>query len=292
MKRLHIALMILFVMSLLVTACGGKGFSAEDQAATIVAETATAEIANATPQTAATDTPTPIPTDTPTPISTDTPTPSEIPTETPTPTETPIPTDTPTPTATPGPFTLFDDFSTDSGAWQNCQYCTWENNALTMGPYPPSSEAVHMNLCSGCGSQSTYRVSVDGTFIDGQVDRFFGIVFGVSETSGYYLGISPWQFYVILEYHPDGDWWEVRAIEWSGAVNGSYATNNFEVRVQPAAQAGTVDYFVYLNGTMVFAQYNQPAVSAQVGLGMDFHDVTVSYDNFEYEEIEAVPATP
>jgi len=279
MKRLHSVLTTLFVLTFLITACGGNKLSPEELAATIVVETAAAKLANITPTSppTTTDTPTPIPTDTPTPI----------PTETPTPTETTIPTDTPTITATPGPFSLYDDFTNGIGAWDNCQFCTWENNSLTMGPFPPSSETVHMNMCSGCGSHSYYRMSVDGTFVDGQVDRFFGIIFGVTDTSGYYLGISPWQFYIITEFHTDGDWWEeVRAFVWSGDVNGSYATNNFEVKVQPAFQAGMVDYFVYLNDVLLYSQYNQPALPAQVGLGMDFHDVTVSYDNFEYEELE------
>ena len=90
---------------------------------------------------------------------------------------------------------------------------------------------MNMNLCSGCGAYSTYHFSVDGTFVDGQVDRFFGIVFGIAEGKSYYLGISPWQFYIVAEYHEDGDWWETLAFDWSGAVNASYATNTFEVRV-------------------------------------------------------------
>ena len=160
-----------------------------------------------------------------------------------------------------------------------------------MGPYPPSSISMHMNLCSGCGARSTYHMSVEGTFIDGQVDRFFGIVFGVTTTSAYYVGISPWQFYIVAEYHADGDWWEARAFEWSGAVNASYATNTFEVTVQPAAQAGMVDTFVYLNDLLIFTLYNRPAADAQVGLAMDYHDVTVNYDNWLYEEIEVGTVT-
>jgi hypothetical protein len=284
MKRLHIALLILCILTLGLTACGGEKLSAEEIAATMVIETFAAASPLASPSLAPSDTLTPVPTGTPTPTA--------VPTNTPEPTKTPIPSDTPTPTATPGPFTLFDDFAKDSGSWENCQVCTWENDALTMGPFPPSSVAVHTNLCSGCGSYTTYHMSVQGTFIDGQVDRFFGIVFGMSENSGYYLGISPWQFYVLLEYHPDGDWWEGLDIQWSGTVNASYATNTFEVRVQPGSQAGTVDMFVYLNDTLIFTRYNQPARAAQVGLAMNFHDVMVRYDNFIFEEIEAAAEAP
>ena len=148
---------------------------------------------------------------------------------------------------------------------------------------------MNMNLCSGCGTYSTYHFSIDGTFVDGQVDRFFGIVFGVAEGKSYYLGISPWQFYIVAEYHEDGNYWETLAFDWSGAVNASYATNNFEVRVQPTTQPGMVDTFIYLNGQLIFTLYNKPAYDAQVGLGINFHDVTVSYDNLVYEEIEVAP---
>ena len=208
-----------------------------------------------------------------------------MPTDTPTPTETPLPSDTPFPSATPGPFILYDDFTADTGNWEDCELCTWQNNALTMGPFPASNEEMHMNLCSGCGSRTTYHYFVDGTFVDGQVDRFFGIVFGVSESTGYYLGISPWQFYIIAEYQVDGDWWEVREMEWSGAVNASYATNNFEIFVQPGSQAGMVDILLYLNSQPIYTFYNRPATESMVGLAMNFHDVTVKYDNLIYEEI-------
>ncbi len=284
MKRLPIVLPALCLLTLMVAACAGEKLSAEQIAVTMVVQTYAAASPLASPTVEPSLTPTPAPTDTPTPTAT--------PTNTPEPTKTPIPSDTPTPAATPGPFTLSDDFSKDSGAWEDCQFCTWENDALTMGPFPPSSEDVHVNLCTGCGEYATYHMSVQGTFVDGQVDRFFGIVFGMSESSGYYLGISPWQFYVLLEYHPDGDWWEGLDFQWSGTVNPSYATNTFEVRVQPGSQAGTVDMFVYLNDSLIFTRYNQPAISAQVGLAMNFHDVTVRYDNFIFEEIEAAAEAP
>ena len=284
-RHLHLAVTILFILACLTSACGAGGPSAEELVATGVAETRSAEGTEAALNPP--ETPTPLPTDTP--IPTDTPTPTEIPTETPTPTETPLPTDTPTPTATPGPFTLLDDFTTDTGNWADCELCTWENNALTMGPFPASNRVMNMNLCSGCGTYSTYHFSIDGTFVDGQVDRFFGIVFGVAEGKSYYLGISPWQFYIVAEYHEDGDWWETLAFEWSGSVNASYATNTFEVRVAPASQAGMVDIFIYLNDDLIHTLYNKPAYDAQVGLGINFHDVTVSYDNLVYEEIEVAP---
>ena len=289
MKRLYSnlpPLCLLCLLCLLVTACGGEKLSAEQLAATMVVQT----YAAASPLASATLAPTH--TLTPAPSATPTPTPTEIPSATPTPTATPLPSNTPTSTATPGPFILVDDFAMDRGDWEDCQFCTWENDALTMGPFPPSSEDVHVNLCTGCGEYTTYHMSVDGTFVDGQVDRFFGIVFGMSETSGYYLGISPWQFYVLLQYHPDGNWWEGIDFQYSGIVKPGYGTNTFAVRMQPGAQAGTVDMFVYLNDTLIFTRYNQPPLRTQVGLAMNFHDLTVRYDNFIFEEIEAAAQTP
>ncbi len=282
-RPLYLALTILFSLACLASACSPKGPTTEELVATGVAQTRSAEGTQAALNPP--ETPTPLPTDTP--IPTDTPTPTEIPTETPTPTETPLPTDTPTPTATPGPFTLVDDFSADTGNWDDCRLCTWENGALTMGPFPVSNEAMNINLCSGCGAYSTYHFSIDGTFVDGQVDRFFGIIFGFTKASAYYLGISPWQFYIVAEYDEESDWWETLAFDWSGAVNASYATNNFEIRVSPATQEGMVDTFVYLNGKLIFSLYNKPARDAQVGLGINFHDVTVKYDNLVFEEIES-----
>jgi hypothetical protein len=279
--HLYPAMTILFILACLTSACAPKGPSAGELVATGVAATLAAEGTYAAQHPTATITLTPVPTGTPTP--------TPIPTDTPTPTDTPVPTDTPTPTATPGPFVLYDDFSADTGNWEICELCTWENNALTMGPFPPSSDEMHMNLCTGCGQYATYHFFVDGTFVEGQVDRFFGIVFGVTEETGYYLGISPWQFYVIAEYDPDDELWYILKMEWGEAVKAGYFTNNFEVRVQPASKEDMVDIFIYLNSTLILAFYNQPAVEGMVGLAMNYHDMTVKYDNLIFEEIEVEP---
>ena len=46
------------------------------------------------------------------------------------------------------------------------------------------------------------------------------------------------------------------------------------------------------NDTLTFTRYNQPPLRTQVGLAMNFHDLTVRYDNFIFEEIEAAAQTP
>ncbi len=245
-RHLHLAATILFILACLTSACNGPSAG--------VAETRSAaetEAALNPPET-----PTPLPTDTP--IPTDTPTPTEIPTETPTPTETPLPTDTPTPTATPGPFTLLDDFTTDTGNWADCELCTWENNALTMGPFPASNRVMNMNLCSGCGAYSTYHFSVEPT-----------------------TWASP----------PGSSTLSQNTMKM--VTGGKRSLSNGAVRSTPAmpqtpSRSGW-DIFIYLNDDLIHTLYNKPAYDAQVGLGINFHDVTVSYDNLVFEEIEVEP---
>lgn len=276
MKRVKSSIVLLIACSFFFTACGP---SAEQLAANNAAET----IAAAPPTSPPTDTP--IPTDTATPLPTDTPTP--IPTDTPTlvPTNTPLPTDTPTVTPIPGPFSFMDDFSTDSGGWEDCDLCSWENDGLLVGPFPPTAN-FHKNYCTGCGEQTYYQIAVDGTFIDGQVDRFFGVFVGDANGKQYYLGISPWQYYIIGQHIDEGDTWEVLDFRWSGAVKASYATNHFEVAIRPASQPNTADYYFSLNGSNIYIIYGRPVVPSKAGLAMDWHAVTANYDNWEYVEIE------
>lgn len=154
-----------------------------------------------------------------------------------------------------------------------------------MGPFEPSSN-FHKNYCTGCGEHTYYKIAVDATFIDGQVDRFFGVFVGDKNGQQYYLGISPWQFYIIGVHTDEGDRWEVLSFQWSGIVNGSYGTNNFAVSITPAMQPNTADYLFYLNGTNIYNIYGRPVTPSRVGLAMDWHAVTASYDNWEYTEIE------
>jgi hypothetical protein len=163
--------------------------------------------------------------------------------------------------------------------------CAWKDGALVMGPFQPTSN-FHKNYCTGCGARTFYKISVDATFLDGQVDRFFGVFVGDAYGKQYYFGISPWQFYFIGQHSNEGDSWDVIDAQWSGAVNASYATNNFEVKVQPAFKQNTADYVFSLNGSVVYIIYAKPVVPSQTGLAMDWHAVTASYDNWTYEEIE------
>ena len=239
-------------------------------------------------------TPTPDPTATPLPPS---PTP-EPPTATATatilPTDTPLPTETPTITPTPGPVFITDDFSSKSDNWEDCDECAWENGQFILGPYDPGSnlgESLNFVLCTGCGEHTYYRVAVDATFVDGQVDRFFGLLAPIFLSSNgqpsrlFYLGLSPWQYYTIRDYNYDEDQIKQLAFKNSSAVKPGRATNRFEITVKPGNSDATVDVTFYLNGK---ALYTLPSVFASpswVGLGMSFHSTTVAYDNFEYEEL-------
>jgi hypothetical protein len=102
----------------------------------------------------------------------------------------------------------------------------------------------------------------------------------------YYLGISPWQYYIVGKHYDEGDSWDVLDFQWSGAVKPSYATNHFEVEVRPANKEGYADIIFSLNGQDVYIVYSVPVVSSTVGLAMDWHAVTSAYDNWEYTVLE------
>jgi len=237
-------------------------------------------------------TPTPDPTATPL-----LPSPTPVPptaTATITSTATPLPTDTPTITPTPGPVSIKDDFSSQSDIWEDCEKCVWQDGQLILGPYDPGNnlgESLNFVLCSGCGEHKYYRVAVDATFVDGQVDRFFGLLAPIFFNSGgqydrlFYLGLSPWQYYTIRDYNYDDGEIKQLAFKNSSAVKPGRATNRFEITVNPGNSDVTVDVTFYLNGKSLYTFPSLKATPSWVGLGMSFHSTTVAYDNFEYEEL-------
>ena len=261
--------------------CLGKG---QTQQAEPTEEATSTRAPSATPE--PTNTPVP-PTNTPeptaTPLPTDTPTP--IPTDTPT----PVPTDTPTVTATPGPVVFTDDFSTQIvGAWGECSGCEWKDGKLYMGPFEPSANDMHEIVCEACGEATYYRFSVDATFVEGQVDRFFGVLMGWSEDYYIYAGVSPWQASIIekLDYAKDL-WSKISPGDvWDNNVKASYGTNRIEVIAQLSTVAGKVDYYLKINKGTSYVLYTQPAAMSKVGLVIGWHSVGAWFDNFAYEEIE------
>ncbi len=260
-------LVVFAAILVILTACQPAGPSAKDLAATAVADTA--NTAEAAPPTA-TDTP--------------------APTETPLPSPTVTVTATITPTSTPsGPLTFEDDFSKENkDAWQ-CTQCKWESGAFVLGPYDPGTNLVNSlnyNVCKACGAHTYYHFKVEANFMEGQVDRFFGVIAGIVEKKGaIYVGISPWGYYSIRDYNLENIGVKELAFKQSGIVVASRGTNIFEVDAKPGSK-GTVDYYFTLNGKRLYVLSGKPAVPSMVGLGMSFHAVTVAYDNFEYEEVE------
>jgi hypothetical protein len=234
--------------------------------------------------------PAPTPTAVPTVPPTQTPVPPTL-TPEPTATNTEVPTETPTITPTPGPVVFNDDFSVENkDNWINCTKCVWENGVLTYGPFDPGNnagESLNNNLCGPCGEHIYYRMSVDVTFVEGQVDRFFGVVGPVTKDHIYYLGISPYQYYTVRDYDYSIGKLKELAFKQSGVVRASKFTNHLEISVEPAASAGKMDIHFSVNGTSVYVLYDQPIFASSTGFAMSFHSTTVAYDNFMYEEIEA-----
>lgn len=214
------------------------------------------------------------------------------------PTATTVPTETAVPTSTPkpGPVSIKDDFSSrDAGLWPaECFRCDWSGGALVLGPYRPGTNpenSMNYIICEGCGAHSYFRVAVDATFMDGQVDRYFGLIAPLFRREDgtasrlYYMGLSPWQFMTIRDYDLTRDLIKNVVTKSSGAVRAGKLTNRLEIIVKPAEQNGMVDLFFNMNGQTVGVVYSQPASAAWAALGMSFHGTTVAYDNFEYEEL-------
>jgi hypothetical protein len=129
-------------------------------------------------------------------------------------------------------------------------------------------------------------MAVDVTFIEGNVDRYFGVIFADGEKFTYYLGISPWGFYTIDRWDYDNSHWDNLGFKQSSAVIPSYGTNHIEVLVQPTTKEGYADYYIYLNDTLVQVLYTLEVTPTWVGLGMNYHAQVAAYDNWEYVVIE------
>ncbi|MEE9216294.1 MAG: hypothetical protein V3U32_02560 [Anaerolineales bacterium] len=109
--------------------------------------------------------------------------PTAISTNTPESSETPAPTNTPRPpTPTPGPAVFFDDFTEDIGAWLFCDVCEWRDGALFMGPF--AANEFHDVICEACGQSTYFRMAVDATYGEGQVDPGYGFQYDI-ESEGF-----------------------------------------------------------------------------------------------------------
>jgi hypothetical protein len=277
----HFAQIMGMTLLLFTTACGP---SAEQLAATYVAETSAAA------------SPTPLPTDTPLPTSTHTPTltstPTSTPTNTPTNTATALPTNTPTITPTPGPLFITDDFSEQSDIWGECPGCVWSSGKLHVGPYDPgdTENDTHPVICEACGEKEYYRIAVDVAFEQGYSDRGFGLLIGDNDYYFTDLEISTlFQTCIVWRYDYKLFGWKLLNRDINNVLTGlvapSYSNNHLEVTVRPSGQEGRADYYIKINGTTLFVLYTQIQDPSRVGLVVGYHSIGVAFDNFEFEEI-------
>lgn len=240
------------------------------------------------------------PTETPTATLTFTPTETSTPTatatDTPTFTPSPLPTDTATITPTPGPLFYSEDFGQTSALGHfSCEKCRVQDGRLLFGPFEPENnlgEQFRLVLCETCGKHTYYRLSVDVVYVEGPTDRFYGIVGLIDATPTtlnrvIYLGASTWQVYTIRDYDYAGSTLTELNGNLSGYLNPGTAVNHLEIEVKPSVQPNLVDVYFRIGKAVMYVLYSQPAVPTQAGLGMSFHSMTVAYDNFTYEELDA-----
>ncbi len=234
------------------------GLSVQDQAATMVAETAAAA----------------------------------PPTELPAPTDTQAPSATPTEASTPtptGPLVFKDDFSKKTDAWGKCDACEWQDGKLYFGPFPPSgggaSDQIHYLLCKACGEHLYFHASADITFAEGQGgDRTYGLASVVADKFLAGIGITPFQLAGLEKFNFLTGLYEGTKFAFYGAVKPGGATNHVQLDARPNS-SGTVDYFGIVNKKTIIFLLDQPAEPSNAALYFDWHSVGVAVDNFEFEEI-------
>ncbi len=132
-------------------------------------------------------------------------------------------------------------------------------------------------------------MSADMTFVEGQVDRYFGFVSAENRDFTIFFGISPWQFAIVTKWDNSlRNWTDLisQSQMWNGMVKPSYATNHLEAIVQPNADGSSADYIFKINGKTAYVINKQPARISQVGFAIGWQAMGVWYDNFEFEEIE------
>jgi len=257
--KLYMITLLLIAVLTFSAACQPSGPSAEQIAATMVAETAAA-----------------IPTEAP-----------ATPTVTASPTNTPLPSSTPT----PAPVIVQDDFSSKSDIWGACEKCEWKDGELYFGPYPPNEsmgqDQLFYVICEACGKPKYYRIAADVTYFEGYGgDRTFGLLAGLSDDG--VLGAGT----ITTHQHSLYETFDFNTNEWGGTpvqlfksavLYGTGATNRIEIEVRPTVPRNNVKIVVRVNGTETVT-YKQATAPVQVGLYLGWHSVGVKYDNFEFEE--------
>jgi hypothetical protein len=211
---------------------------------------------------------------------------------TPRPSPTASPTISPVPSATetPGPIILTDDFTEKTGAWLDCHQCRWEDGVLMMGPYSPAASIADMyTRCGPCGSPRFFHMAVDVRHIDGETDRSYGLMMGLTRQAMITFEISPLFLFTLgLRYDMAYQSARILNLNWkqvlSGLVRPGHEVNRIEIKMNPTGPA-TADWYFRVNGRNAFVLYNQPVEPGGVGLIMDSFAVRAAFDNFEFEEI-------
>lgn len=214
------------------------------------------------------------------------------PTATATATVPPSPTATEAPSPVPsGPISIQDDFSSESGIWTACEYCTVENGEMHLGPFPVS-HAFQQNwaICEPCGMVSTYTINVDVSFVEGPSERGYGLVLNLNDEEFYTYEITPWQTLDFWRYDFQKDEWEWLNGTTAGSVKTGNQTNTIELEASRNS-SGRVDYSLGVNGMTPLVIFNRSGKPGWVGLTLHGHAVEVLIDNFSFET-EETPLFP
>jgi hypothetical protein len=259
-------LTLLAMIPLMLAGCQ-SGPSAQEQAATMVAQTAAA----------ATNTPIPAPTSTPT----------QVP-----PTSTITPTSAPTFTSTPtGPLVIKDDFSKKSDIWGKCDKCEWRDGKLFFGPFDPNGNGTYQIfavVCKACGTHAYFHMAADIAFASGIAgDRAYGV--GITVPDEFYAGtgIAPSQYGALAAADYSTNKWVGSKYLHLGVIKPGAATNRVEFNAKPNASGG-VDYYAIVNGNTITVLSNitaRASTTLKPSIYLGWHSVGISVDNFEYEEI-------
>lgn len=213
----------------------------------------------------------------------------------PTPTFTPSP--IPSPTKTPGPVVINDDFSVDTGRWQECGQCVIRDGALLMGPYPATNSAEgYLTICADCGYVTDYKMGVDVVYVNGFSDRGFGLVLREQEGNFIELEISTWQYYGVWFYDKEkqgrGDAWMALLPDgWlpSGYIHPAQLSNRIDVETTTENDKSKVA--IRFNGQLINT-VEIPNVPGQVGLVVGLHSLGIAFDNFYFEGYPIYPVSP
>ena len=205
----------------------------------------------------------------------------------------PSPTKKPEPSAAqpppvPGPIVFQDDFSSDIGAWGDCEVCTWKDGVLHMGPAPVSGAGLqHIALCDACGYVTNYRMGVDVTFVEGPSEpgRGYGLVLKLNEETMDIYEINPFQTLDLWRFSFTDNRWDHVTGERTSSIRTMQHTNRIEVEVVGSG-LGKSDVYLKVNGKTVSIAWAQSAGPGFVGLTIFGHAIEVMCDNFEFEELE------